>query len=289
MKDKYFLILREIDGHPNSVLKRMLEMFDKPSIVYATSNTKYSSYKVKPVLSDKYLMIFTSKKTLEEGCVLLSLDTVFPVFLCSTESQEQEAINLFNAKSIPYRRIHNEFKKEDVADLILEFTDNEASQSFIDALRRRVGMSPTRLYSALNVLKEVGYTTSNVTKYIDKYVYTSTYDIICVLAGRKSSKAQYHRVVLYLQQHQHGYSNYVKPVLIKELELMVKVFTDIREGRLNEHALSEYLVQNAIPRWKVLRILDLYEEISIVHLLNLKSAVENSTILDIIVSLIKSE
>lgn len=285
MNDSYVLVLHEIAMHPHSYLKKLEGAFEAPSIVYVHSRDGLRKYTTPPVYDDLYLIVFEDKKIFEHNIAFLRLDFMFVVVVCSTTSQVNDVKHLCQDKEIPAKVFNNEFRKADGMDLIRELATEQVSDAFCKALLSRVGLSPKRIVSAMMVCEQVGYKTSNITKYIDKYSYVDVYDVLESLLNICKSGAQRTRASLYIHQNRFWYAKYTRQTLVKEVELLLKMYRDITEGVLTEYTVDEYVESEGVPRFRVLYACSLFEKIPYVRLLSLKTFLEHASILEVAMKL----
>lgn len=279
MMEGYVLIIREPSKHPNSVLERLKSTFDSPSIVIVSPTCHLSQYRTKPVFGTHYLVIFNSFRDLSSSVASIKFDYMFPVYSCSSEAMELEAKHLLDSKGIKYKIYRNAFVKDDAVKMVMDLAAEPVTKTFAEKLVSRVGLSPTRIIGAMVVLEHVGYTQSNINKYIDKYVYVDHTDVLAVLLGQCKSKAQYARAIAYLQL---WYPKYPRDTLVKELDFYIKVYKDIMSGDLTDYSLDRYLDDNAFSRWRVLEVIDLYSKISIVRLMQLRAFLNKASLLEML-------
>lgn len=281
----YVLVLQEVELHPHSYLSKLEGAFETPSIAHIHSKDGLKRYTFPPVYDAKYLVLFESFKVFEANLAFIHLDFMFPVVLCSSKSQSEDARYLCLEKKIPCRTFVNQFAKEDATDLIRDLATEEVSDSFCKTLITRVGLSPRRIVSAMMVCEQVGYSTSNISKYVDKHSYIDIYDVIESLLGICSSGAQMKRACLYIHQNRLWYRKFTKQALIKEAELLLKLYQDITQGILTEYTMREYIEQERVSRYRVLYAFDLYGRVSYVSLLGLKQFLEQAGILEVALQL----
>ncbi len=281
----YILVVQEVPMHPHSYLAKLEGAFEKPSIVRVHSKDSLRRYTRPPIYDEKYLVLFDSVKVLESNISFVHLDFMFPVMMCSTKGQVEDTRYLCQGKKMPFRIFINQFKKADGIDLIRELAKEEVSNSFCDTLVSRVGLSPQRIISAMMVCEQVGYTTANISKYVDKYNYIDLYDVIESLLGICRSKAQCTRAALYIHQNRIWYKKYTRQSLIKEVDLLLKIYCDITSGKLTEYTLQDYTEEERISRYRVLYAANLYERISYVELLSLRQFLEKASILEVTLQL----
>lgn len=281
----YILVLQEVPLHPHSYLEKLEEAFEQPSIVRVHSRDGLRRYTAPPIYDKKYLVIFESPKVLESNLVFIQLDFMFPVVLCASKGQSDDVRYLCADKRVPCRTFVNQFKRADGFDLVRELATEQVTVSFCEALVSRVGLSPQRIVSAMMVCEQVGYTTSNISKYVDKFSYIDIYDVVESLLGICRSVAQTKRAALYMHQNRLWYRKFTKPALLREADLLLKLYQDITSGVLTEYTLRDYIEQERIPRYRVLYAFDLYERVSYVALLSLKQFLEHAGILEVVLRL----
>lgn len=281
MEGQFVLILQEVGLHPHSYLDKLEGAFEAPSIVHVHSRDGLRRYNTPPVYDEKYLVLFDDVKILEANITYIHLEFMFPVVLCETKGKADDARYLCQDKKIPCRVHEHKFLQADGIDLIHELASERVSDSFCKALLTRVGKSPRRILSAIMVCEQVGYKTSNITKYVDKYTYVDVYDVIESLLGITRSGAQRTRAAMYIHQNRFWYRKFTRPTLTKELESLLKMYSDITEGVLTEYTVHDYAESSRIPRFRVLYAFNLYERVSYITLLSLRQFLEKASILEV--------
>lgn len=267
--------------HPHSHLDKLEGAFEAPSIVRIHSRDGLRKYTTPPVYDEKYLVIFDSVKVLESNISFIKLDIMFPVIVCETQSATNDAKYLCQDKKVPYRILQHRFLVADGVDLVHDLATEEVSDAFCKAIVSRVGKSPKRIMSAVMVCEQVGYQTSNISKYVDKYIHIDIYDVIESLLGICKSMAQKKRALMYVHQNRFWYNKFTRPSLVKEIESLLKMYGDITDGVLTEYTVHEYSEEQRVPRYRVLYACNLYENISFITLLSLKQFLEKASILEV--------
>lgn len=280
--NNFVILLKEQDGHPNSFLERISSEFDNTSIIHVNSRTNLESYKTRPVLDEKYLVIFDSFALLKDNALLLKLNLMTVIVSCPNESSILESQHILNGVGIPSKVAINEFNKADAVNFVMELSNQKIAKTTAELVVSRVGVNANRIRSAMNVLKHVGYTRSNVLKFIDKHTYSSHIDLLYVLLGVSKTKAQLNRAILYLQSNLYSYNPYIRNNLVKECDLIWEIFVAYKDGVLNETTIDTYIESNKVPRWKLLKILDLYSMVSLVRLRQLRQFLETATLLEVV-------
>lgn len=275
------LLLQEPALHPNSVLVQLRDKFEKPSILHIVRKEGLRGYTKPPVYDENFLVIFEDCKTFEANLESLNLEFMFPVVLCPSKAALDDGREICRVKQIPYGVYQNKFKKEDAAALIRSLTKQKVTKDFCDTLISRVGLSPQRIISAVMVCEQVGFTTSNLSKYVDKYVYIDLYDVIESLLGICSSRAQQMRAAVYLHMNRPWYKNYTQGRLVSELDTLIQIYRDLIDGSLTPYTMQEYQDSNRIPRYRVMYAIHLYETICITKLLALRQFLSSASILEV--------
>lgn len=281
----YILVLREPPLHPHSYLCKLEESFEKPSIAHVYGRDGLRAYMTPPVYDDKYLVIFENPRALESNLAYLKYDIMFPVVVCGTKGELEDMRYLCKSKGLTYKVFENKFEKQDAIDMIMELATEEVPKTFCEALVSRVGLSPKRIISAMMVLEQVGYKTVNISKYVDKYRYTDIYEVIESLLGICKSGAHRRRVALFLHQNRLWYDKYTKKSLLREVDLLLKLFSDITDGTLCEYTLHEYVEKEQVSRYRALYAVDLYESVPYATLLSLKMFLEKAKLLEVVLHL----
>lgn len=274
-------ILQEVAMHPHSKLTQMEEAFEKPSILHISSKDGLRAYTKPPVFDKNYLVIFDSVRILESNFGQIKWRFMFPVLVCKSKSMVTDAKALCQEKGVSYKVFVNPFEKPDAMDLIRSVASVQVSDSFCKALISRVGLNPTRLISGSMVCEQVGYSTSNISKYIDKYTYIDVYDVIDVLLGVVKSAAQRKRASMYLHLNRIWYKRYTKDVLVSEVDTLIKIFLDSLSGALTIYNLNDYLEDNHVSRFKVLHATELLEKKSINELYALRQFLNSASLLEV--------
>lgn len=276
-----FLVLQETAMHPHSVVLALQTRFEKPSIIRVFSQEGLRQYTTPPIYDKKYLVVFEDVKTMNSNLSYVHLEFMQPVIVCRGKSMVDEAIEVLQKKECPYALYVNKFQKKDARALIRDLATTQVTQDFCDTLIRRVGLSPQRIISAIMVCEQVGYTTANLSKYVDKYTYIEVYDVIASLLGTCKSAAQRKRAAMYIHMNRIWYWKFTRPRLIKEVELLIKVYTDLISGALTPFNLLDYVEAERIPRYRVMFAIDYFEHISIVELQMLRQFLTTATILEV--------
>lgn len=279
--EPYLLILQEVNLHPNSYLTKLEGAFEAPSIIHVHSREGLRKFNTPPIYDAKYLVLFEDKRTLESNMGSIHLESMFPVVLCSSKSRVDDVRYLCKDKGMPCRVFVNEFRQADGIALVHELATEEVSEAFCKALVSRVGRNPKRIISAMMVCEQVGYKTSNITKYVDKYSYVDMYDVLESLLGICKSMAQRTRAALYIHQNRFWYNKFARPSLVKEVELLQKLYGDITDGVLTEYTISEYAEAERVPRFRALYACNLYEKVPLVSLMSLRQFLEKASILEV--------
>lgn len=280
-KIDYVLILREVALHPHSTLLSLEKSFEKPSIVHVVSKDGLRAYQKPPVYDEKYLAIFDSIKVFESNISFINFNVMFPVVLCTTGSMVEDAKAVCQQKALPFRVFVNEFSKENAYELVRNLASEEVPKAFCEALVKRVGLSPQRIISAIMVCDQVGYNTSNISKYIDKYIYIDVFDVIESLLGICRSKAQMKRAALYLHMNRLWYKRYTQGILVKEVSSLIKIYRDLIDGTLNYYTLQTYIDTEHISRYRVLYTIDLFERVSLAELMILEKFLSGASLLEV--------
>ena len=267
--------------HPHSYLDRLEGAFETPSIVRIHAKDGLRKYTTPPVYDGRYLIIFDSVKVLESNISFIKLDIMFPVIVCDTRGQADDAKYLCQDKKVPYKILLHKFATADGIDLVHELATEEVSEAFCKAIVSRVGKSPKRIMSAVMVCEQVGYQTSNISKYVDKYIHIDIYDVIESLLGIGRSMAQKKRALMFVHQNRFWYNKFTRPSLVKEIESLLNLYGDITDGVLTEYTVHAYSEEKRVPRYRVLYACNLYEVISYITLLSLKQFLEKASILEV--------
>lgn len=275
------LLLQEAPLHPNSVLSGLRPRFEKPSIVNVTKRDVLRAYSKPPIFDEKYLVIFEDYKAFEGNAAYIRFGFMFPVVICSRRSALEDSIDLCKTKSIPYKVYVNAFEKEDAMSLIRDLASEEVSDNFCKVLINRVGLNPQRIISAVMVCEQVGYKTSNISRYIDKYTYIDVYDVLESLLQVCKSRAQIKRAALYVHTNRLWYKRYTRVTLVKEMDTLIQIYYDLIDGVLTPFTVQAYIEEKRIPKYRVMYAIDLYSQKSLVELLSLRQFLSTASILEV--------
>lgn len=275
------LIVQESPMHPQSVVDQFIELFEKPSIHHVVGKDYLRSLNSPPIYDDRYLLLFESLDTFKNNIPYLHLEFMQPLVVCSGKRMREDVVALCKDKDLRFKVYVNSFEKADAYIMINELASERVSQSFCDALIRRVGLNPQRIVSAVMVLEQVGYKTSHITKYIDKYSYIDVTDVIESLLHICRSRAQVKRAAMYLHVNRLWYAKHTKSVILKELDTIIKVYRDFLDGTLTNYNTSDYAEANHISRSRVVYISNLLEQKTLVELLALRQFVSSASIMEV--------
>ena len=288
LKESYVstvLILQEVPLHPHTVLTRLEDCFEKPSIVHVTRKDGLRAYTQRPIYDDYYLVIFEDVRVLESCSSSIRLDFMLPVMLCSSKNSVESAKEVCQNKGLKYSVYVNAFTKDVASEMIRNLASVKVSDEFCKALIKRVGLSPQRIISAVMVCEQVGYTTSSISKYVDKYTYIDIYDVLESLLHICKSGAQMKRAALYLHTNRLWYNKYTRANLIKEVDTIIKIYRALLTGELTAYSMQEYEMSEHIPRYRLLYAIDLFEQISLNELLALKQFISTASLLEVVLKL----
>lgn len=281
-KDKdAVLILQEVPMHPRTVLKRLEDCFERPSIVRMSKKEGLKHYNKPPVYDSKYLVLFEDKRIFESCIGMIQFKFMLPVVVCPNKNSTAEVKELCRDKKTPFVVYVNEFKNEDAEDFVRELASVEVTSEFCKTLRRRVGLNPQRIVSAVMVCEQVGYSVSNISKYVDKYIYIDIYDVIESLLKIYRSGAQMRRAALYLHMNRNWYSKYTRDNLVNEVSSIIQIYRDLLSGELTIYSVSDYALKAKISRYRILYTISLLERVSLYELLTLKSFLERASLLEV--------
>lgn len=281
----YVLLLREVPLHPDSVLNKLKAAYEQPSIIYVQGNDGLQRIKKKPMFNDKFLVIFEFVSLFKSSVSLLDLSLMDVVVICNTVSEIEDAKEICSTRGLKCKLHHNVFDAKAAEGLIRKLAKKEVSKDFCNALINRVGRSPQRILSAMMICDEVGYTRSNVMKYIDKYTYISAYDVLESLLGICRYNTQKVRAATFIYNNRVWYNKYTKNNLIKEVDILIKVFQDLISGSLTNYNLDEYLEENRLSRYKVMYARNLFEQKNTMELMELKYFLQNADVMEVALKL----
>ena len=285
LSDYGVLLLQEAALHPNSVIKTLEDKFEKPSIAFVTKRDGLRQYTKPPIYDDKYLVIFEDVRTFISNLPYVKLAIMFVVVVCPSKSMIEDAkAACINAK-VGYSIYTNRFDKQNAYILINNLATVQPTKTFCDALISRVGLSPTRLVSAIMICEQVGYKVKNINSYIDKYVYIDVLDVIESLLGICKSAAQKRRAALYLHMNRLWYKRFTKDIITSEIKSLLDIYYDLVEGKLTYYSVQDYLENNRVSRRKVMYTFSLYEKVSLIELVALYHFVKEASLLEIVMKL----
>ena len=288
LKERYqdcVLLLQEVPLHPHSVLKRFEACFEKPSIIRMVKKDGLRQYTKPPIFDDRYLVVFEDLKVFESCISSLRFDIMLPLVLCSGKNMTELAKEACQDKDVPFVVYVNVFDKDAASDLIQELASTEVSESFCQALIKRVGLNPQRIISAIMVCEQVGYKTSNISKYVDKYTYIDIYDVIASLLHNCKSAAQVRRAALYLHLNRLWFHRYTRKNLLTEVNILIKVYRALLSGELTAYSMQEYEQSERISRYRLLYTIDLFEQVNLNELLALRQFLTDASLLEVVMRL----
>lgn len=284
LKQRYndkVLILQEVPLHPHAVLTRLEGCFERPSILHITRRDGLRPYTKAPIYDDKYLVVFEDLKVFEACASSIKLDFMFPVVLSRGKSMTDSVKETCKVKELPCAVYVNAFTKEVAYDFIRDLASVKVSDDFCKTLVRRVGLSPQRIISAIMVCEQVGYQTSNISKYVDKYTYIDVYDVIESLLHICRSKAQIKRAALYVHLNRLWFHRYTRNNLVAEVDTLIKVYRALLDGELTAYTMQEYEQSEHVPRYRILYSIELFERINLNELLALRQFLSSASILEV--------
>lgn len=281
----YILIVKEVEKHPNSIVPKIKDCFETINIVNVNQTTQLVNYKDKPLFDKKYLFIIEDCYTFEQIYKSLNLKLIFPIFLLRRSSDELILKDLLHNANIPYYIYNNQFTQEDAINLILcSANSDDINDNLIKKILSKTGLSPRRILEAVMILNTVGYTTTNISKHLDRNVFISNMDILDVLLHYpKMSKRKYQAVLNYLMTYRNSYGSYIKKELLKELELYITVYSDILNGVVSKDGVKEYIASiSSLNNYKYMHILELFEFKSINQLKVVEHFIKQSSFLQFV-------
>lgn len=278
---KCVLIVQEQAMHPQSVVDYLTARFEKPSVLNIREKDALKSLSSPPVYDDRYLLLFDNLKVFEGNIPFIRASYMFLVVLCVSKSMREDAVAICQEKSVDFEVYVNEFNKSDAKLMIRSLASESVSESFCDSLVSRVGLSPQRIISAIMVLEQVGYKTSNITKYIDKNIRIDVLDVIESLLHICRSRAQVKRAALYIHLNRMWYNRYTRAVLLKEVDSLIQLYQDFLNGTLTSYNVSDYSETHRISRHKIVYAGNLLEKKSLLDLLSLRRFLADASILEV--------
>lgn len=279
----YILILNEQEAHPNSFLLKLMECFEKPSILKINKASDIQSIKTKPLLDEKYLAIFNSFFVFRQVYSTLNFEIFFPVYLCSRKSDIFLTTHLLEQSKIPFKIYKNPFSSQDAIDLIIKLSNENLTEKLINSIKSRTGYSAKRIIEAIDILNQVGFSKKNIERYICYNNFVNTHSILKVLLKAHTAKKEYRNVLNYVYLYANSYNSYIKRELLKELILYLNIYMDIIQGVCNLNSPLTYIDSvHALTPFKFLDILELFEVVSIYKLQYLYKQLENSNLLSFV-------
>lgn len=275
------LIVQEQAMHPQSVIDYLCSKFEKPSILNIHDKDALRSLNSPPIYDDRYLLLFDNLKVFEGNIPYIREKYMLLVVLCSSKSMREDAVAICQDKSLDFEVYINAFKKSDAKLMIRSLASESVSESFCDSLVSRVGLSPQRIISAIMVLEQVGYKSSNITKYVDKNIYIDVLDVIESLLHICKSRAQVKRAALYIHLNRIWYNRYTRNVLLKEVDTLIQLYQDFLNGALTNYNVADYSETHGISRHKIIYASNLLAKKSLLDLLSLRRFLADASILEV--------
>lgn len=280
----FVLILKEVSYHPSSYITKLKGMFEDPSIITVNKKDGLKHYRKRPMFDEKYLVIFEDVKRLKENLDDIRLGIMFPIVVVQNDSQVDDARFICTAAKVRYKIMNNEFTASDAFHLIQREASEEVPESICKAIVSQVGLNPMRIITAVSVCEQVGYTKSNIEKYVDKWMYGNVRGVIECLLGVARSKKAIKNSLLYLYINRHWF-NTVRKNIITELDAILAIYKDKLEGELSDTTMIDYIETKHIPRARVEYASRLFDKVSIASLFKLREQVKVVSLLDLILSL----
>ena len=282
MDKDYVILLQEIDLHPESYIRKIVQCFEKPSVMTVVSSDFFKRNTPVPMYDDKCLLLFESFRCFKDSVSSIQLSKMLPLLRVTTSQELKDAMDFCSSKGIPFKAFNNKFTKENAATLIVNVAGQDVSKSFIDAVISKTKLNAQRIISAVSVCAYQGYTVKTVEKYVDKYVYVDTFDLLLALLGKCKTKTQRNRAVSFLHSSRYWFKR-MKTSLLKDLETLQTVYLDMLNGRLTVTTIDSY--ESEFSKYKLLRAMDLFYSVSYVDLLYLHELIANSKPIDLAIRL----
>ena len=282
--DLHVLLLQEVRYHPESYLTRLTSMFEVTSIVNIRRKEELRKLNSKPLFNKKYLVLFDDLEVFESNKSLLSYTFMVPVVHVEHKSQLEDAKFICNGSDIPFKVYVNEFTRPQAMRFMQSQAKSELSDAVCKAIIRQTGLSPLRILVAIAVLEQVGYSESNVQKYVDKWVYPDIRSLIMCLLGYPITKKAYQRLLAYLHTNRHWY-RYIKKNILDELDSVLTVYRDKIEGKIEDQMLFEYVETTRISRARVTYALRLFNSVSIVSVFALREFIKSASLMEVVLRL----
>lgn len=267
-------ILKEQEYQPNSVVDKIVSRFEQTSVVTITRKDQIREIKGSPAFDAVYLVLFKTVSLFKSNAPGIRLQTMWPVVMCNSKQQVTEARLICDSVELPYKIIVNDFDREQAMAMIYSVAKEKVSESFAKNIIRLVGLSPSRIISALGICDAVGYTVAAANKYVDKYRRYDIHDTVRVILGACQSSAQYKRGMYNIELSIPWFRTYKKRV-VKELRVIRQLYSDILEGELRSETLLSYCDSARVTLGQAMFALDLFNTVSLSSLLLCISTVEN--------------
>lgn len=280
MSGDFILILQEVRYHPNSLLLKITSAFETPSVVSVSRKDLLKQYQKPPLFDPRYLMLFDDVKVFEDNIPYINFDSMAVVVLVSGKTQADEVRFLCQEKNLPCRVACNEFTRSQALLFVAEKSSVEVSESFCKTVLRYTGLNPLRIMTAISVCEQMGYKASVIEKYVDKWMYPDTRKLIeCLLhVPRNTSALRSAYSYLHLNRF---YPNYIKRILLDELDVVLVCYRDKIGGRLSSESLLSYLEEKKYTRSRVMFALDLFDRVSIASVIALREFIKNADYMEI--------
>lgn len=280
MENNYVLILYEVKFHPKSLLPKLTGSVETTSIVHVNNKTQFRQYNKRPLFDEKYLVLFDDVNTFKKSKESLSFKTMFPVVSVDSKTAVDDLKFICRNADIPYKVCYNEFTREHAYTLISEQATQKVSDAVAKAIIRQVGLNPMRIITAIAVCEQVGYSASNVEKYVDKWTYPDIRKIIECLLGVPPSATAKRNAYLYLHANRHWFKH-VRKRISTELEAMLSIYQAKIAGQLADSNMLDYMEENRVPRARIAYTLKMFDKVSIVELLSLNEFIKSASILEV--------
>ena len=284
MDGDFILLLQEPRFHPNSYLTHLTDRFEVTSILHVVKKDELRHFQKPPLFDHKYLVIFEDIRAFEENHVFIRFPTMFPVVLTETRGQLDDTVFFCKEKEIPYRIFYNQFTREDAVNMIQSHAREPVSDAAITAIIRQVGLNPMRIITAMSVCEQLGYTKAVVEKYVDKWIYPNTRQLIECLLGANETAAAARRSIVYLHTNRYWFSH-VRRTLLDEIQSLIDIYKDIIEGVITPSSMFEYLTKKRVTRSKVMWAYKLFDHVSIVKLFSLRENLKTISLMELVLEL----
>lgn len=281
MNDCTVLLLREIQGHTESIWDDLSSKFEKPSIKVIHSEEQFDRLlRVKPIFDPMFLILFENVRLVKKCLPKFDGSGMFIVIKVPSNSQVEEVKGYLSASGINYKFCDNPYTKAMAIDYLFCLSGQKLSDNFCSNLLSKTGLNPERIRSAVEVCEQLGFKKSVVDKYVDRWMFEDTRGIVSVIVGKKVSGAQSRRIAQYLYNNRHWF-RYIRTRVVKEFDLLVQVYRAKLSGLLSSDDVLDFEVSHS----EVLFAIDLFTSINLGRLMAGREFAKSMTLADLSIKL----